>query len=284
MVDSRRMSDDYANHRRETASGISYVDVGTGPPTLFVHGLLTNGRLWRNCFRLLADQRRCIAVDLPGQGHTPPIIDHPTVWTWADAVTELIDELGLDQVHLVGNNTGGAVVQVVMAQHTNRIASCVLTNCDTEGNYPPPRFKPAVPASRLHLFRLARPLLQRTLVRRWILSAGYENASAVPDDVVADYFNPVFGSPAATAAMERFLTSCSDDVLADIHDQLAACHVPTLIVWGTGDLLFSPRWSRWLRDLIPGVSKIVEIDHGRLYFVDERADELVDAMRKHWES
>ena len=64
------MPDEYAAHRR-TAGGISYTDVGEGPVTLFVHGVFTNGRLWRNCFRLLADHRRCIAVDLPGHGSTP---------------------------------------------------------------------------------------------------------------------------------------------------------------------------------------------------------------------
>ncbi len=55
------MTDEFATYRR-TVGGVSFTDVGEGPITLFVHGVFTNGRLWRNCVQLLADRRRCISV------------------------------------------------------------------------------------------------------------------------------------------------------------------------------------------------------------------------------
>ncbi|GAA4910158.1 hypothetical protein GCM10023334_008730 [Nonomuraea thailandensis] len=58
--------------------------------------------------------------------------------------------------------------------------------------------------------------------------------------------------------------------------------VPTLLVWGTGDTFFDLSWARWLRDTIPGVREIVEIEGGRLFFPEERAGELVPHLRRFW--
>lgn len=100
---------------RRSVDGISYVDVGEGPVTVFVHGVFTNALLWRNVMRELAGTRRCIAVDLPGHGRTPPI-GEPSVHGWVDAVATVLRELDLRDVHLVGNDTGGAVVQLLLGR------------------------------------------------------------------------------------------------------------------------------------------------------------------------
>ncbi len=145
------MTDEFAAHRR-TVGGISFTDVGEGPVTLFVHGVLTNGRLWRNCVQLLSDRRRCISVDLPGHGQTSPV-GEPSVWGLADAVDTVVREMGLRDIHLVGNDTGGAVAQVVLTRNPERFASLALTNCDTEGNFPPLALQPAVWAAKAGLLR-----------------------------------------------------------------------------------------------------------------------------------
>lgn len=66
------------------------------------------------------------------------------MWGLADAVGTVIDGLGLREIHLVGNDTGGAVSQVVLTRDPSRFATFALTNCDTEGNFPPAAFRPAV--------------------------------------------------------------------------------------------------------------------------------------------
>ncbi|MGP3947728.1 alpha/beta fold hydrolase [Streptomyces sp. 7N604] len=274
------MPDEYADHRR-TVGGISLTDVGEGPVTLFVHGVFTNGRLWRNAVRLLSDRRRCICVDLPGHGHTPPM-GEPSVWGLADAVDTVIRELDLREVHLVGNDTGGAVAQVVLARNVDRFASFTLTNCDTEGNFPPPMFKPAVWAAKVRLLRAAGPVARVPFLAKQLYRTGYQKPMSLPDDVVTDYVRPIFGNRAGTLFMERLLASMAPDQLSDIREQLSACEVPTLLVWGTGDFFFKLEWARWLQRLIPGATDIVEVPGGRLFYVDERAEELVAALENHW--
>ncbi|MCB1264458.1 MAG: alpha/beta hydrolase [Mycobacterium sp.] len=274
------MTDEYAQYRH-TAAGVSYIDVGEGPITLFVHGVFTNGRLWRNCIRMVADHRRCIAVDLPGHGHTPPA-GEPSVWGLADAVGGLIRELDLHEVHLVGNDTGGAVSQVVLARDMERFASFALTNCDTEGNFPPRAFKPAVWAAKTRLLRVAGPLARTPLLAKQIYRSGYQHASAVPDDVVIDYLTPILGTSEGARFMERLLISMTPDQLSAIRPQLSRCEIPTILVWGTGDIFFGIEWAHWLQRLIPGVTGIVEVPGGRLFYVDERAAELVPALEAHW--
>lgn len=276
------MPDEYAVHRH-TAGGVSYVDVGEGPVTLFVHGVFTNGRLWRNCMRLLSGHRRCIAVDLPGHGHTPPM-GEPSVWGLADAVGTVVRELDLRDIHLVGNDTGGAVCQVVLTRDMDRFASLALTNCDTEGNFPPPMFVPAVWAARIGLLRAARPVLRAPFLGKALLRVGYQQPRYLPDDVVTDYLRPVLGTAEGTRFMETLLTSMSPDQLSTIRARLEECRLPTAIVWGTGDMFFRVKWAHWLQRLIPGASPVVEVPGGRLFFVDERASELVAALEKHWKS
>lgn len=273
------MTDEFADHRHST-DGVSYTDVGQGPVTLFVHGVFTNGRLWRNCVRQLPN-RRCISVDLPGHGHTPPT-GEASVWGLADAVCTVIDRLDLRGIHLVGNDTGGAVSQVVLTRNPERFATFALTNCDTEGNFPPPAFRPAVWAARAGLLKVAKPLARMPTLAKQIYRTGYQNVSAVPDDVIVDYLSPILGTAEGARFMSDLLMSMTPEQLAPIRPLLQKCEVPTAIIWGTGDIFFKRRWADWLVDLIPGANGVVEIPGGRLFYPDERADELVAALKPHW--
>jgi pimeloyl-ACP methyl ester carboxylesterase len=88
----------------------------------------------------------------------------------------------------------------------------------------------------------------------------------------------------AARQSQRLLTSLHARDLLAAEPALARLQVPTLIVWGTGDMFFRTKWAYWLRDTIPGASEVVEIDGGRLFFPDERAAELTAALRRHWEA
>ena len=138
-----------ANRQTLAAPGgdIAYTEFGDGPAALFVHGLATSGALWRNAIEQLTATSRCVAMDLPAHGGSQARKD-ASVSGMADAVAELCDGLGLDQVDLVGNDTGGAVAQIFAARHPERLRSLTLTNCDTEGNFPPPGFAPIVETAR----------------------------------------------------------------------------------------------------------------------------------------
>ncbi|WP_158852415.1 alpha/beta fold hydrolase [Saccharothrix deserti] len=272
------MTDEFAAHRRSVGE-ISYLDVGEGPVTVFVHGVFTNALLWRNCLRRLAGHRRCIAIDLPGHGHTPPVAD-ASVDGLASAVRTVLTALELTDVHLVGNDTGGAVCQLVYAADPGRFASLVLTNCDTEGNFPPPLFRPAVHLARLGLLSLLRPLVKAPRVVRQAYRIGYQHPA--PPEIISSFVGPVLGSPSGRRFMRELLSSMDSRRLARINPALRECRIPVALIWGTGDPLFAPRWASWLKDLIPGATDVVPIPGGRLFFVDDRADEFVTALRNHW--
>ena len=103
-------------HRRTVASrsGVtSYLDIGTGPPAVFVHGLATSAYLWRNVIPRLAEQRRCLAPDLPLHGRTPASAGRDVSLDGLAAfVEDFCAALELPSLDLVANHTGGAIAQV----------------------------------------------------------------------------------------------------------------------------------------------------------------------------
>ena len=130
---------------------MAYVDHGDGgagtPAALFVHGVLVNADIWRNVMWEVGGLRRCIAPDLPAHGATPLPHDDAadlSLRGLADMLNELCDRLGLAQVDVVGNDTGGTIAQVFAAHYPERIRTLTLTNCDVHDNFPPEAFKPFV--------------------------------------------------------------------------------------------------------------------------------------------
>jgi hypothetical protein len=98
---------------------------------------------------------------------------------------------------------------------------------------------------------------------------------ALPLEVVRSYLEPLIGTKDLARQGQRWIASLRNRDLAAVEPALTRLTVPTLIVWGTGDIFFRPRYAHWLRDTIPGVTEVVTIDGGRLFFPDERAADLV---------
>ena len=122
---------------------IRYSETGDGPPIVFVHGLLVDGRLWRKVTPLLEDRFRCIVPDLPLGSHTTPMnpdadLSPPGL---ARIVSGFLEALDLQDVILVANDTGGAISQITAANHPERIGRLILTNCDAFENFLPPAFR-----------------------------------------------------------------------------------------------------------------------------------------------
>ena len=271
----------------DTKSGpVGYIDVGSGRPALFVHGVGTSGLLWRNVIGALKDERRCIALDLPLHGRTPVRPGQDLSLTGlANVVEDFCAALGLTGVDLVANDTGGAVAQIVAAHQPERLATVTLTNCETQGNVPPLAFKPTVWLARAGLFApLFGPRLLRNLpaTRKRAYGTGYQDIGKLPLPVVRSYLEPLIGTKDLARQYQRWIASLRNRDLAAVERALRRLIVPTLIVWGTGDIFFRPRYAHWLRDTIPGVTEVVTIDGGRLFFPDERAADLVPHLRAHW--
>src|SRR6202048_2544807 len=128
----------------ETPSGrISYASAGSGPVALFVHGVVLNKHLWRHQLAGLSELRRCIAVDLLAHGDTEIAPDqNVSVTANAQMLKEVLDALQLDQVDLVGNDSGGGIAQIFGALNPQRVRTLILTDCDTHDNWPPEALQP----------------------------------------------------------------------------------------------------------------------------------------------
>jgi pimeloyl-ACP methyl ester carboxylesterase len=131
------------------------------------------------------------------------------------------------------------------------------------------------PASRLLLGRPA-------LARRVVYGSGYEHPERVGLEVIRAYLEPLVGTPKARRQFNHWLASMNPRDLLAAEPALRRLQVPTLVVWGTGDVFFHRRRAHWLRATIPGVTQVVELEGARLFFPDERADELVPHLRRHW--
>jgi pimeloyl-ACP methyl ester carboxylesterase len=267
------------------AGEIAYVDIGEGPPAVFVHGLFTSSFLWRNVIARVRKTRRCIAFDLPGHGRTTVPADRALALPdQAHALGALCDELGLESFDLVGNDTGGAIAQVFATSQPTRVRSLVVNNCDAHDQAPPQPFMPTVElAARGQLAPLMVNVLDDLDVARQGLAQGYEHPELVDGETIGEYFRP-FSTLAGARLLERAITSLRAEDLIAIEPRLATLDVPTLIVWGTGDIFFEVRWAYWLRDAIMGAERVVEIENAKLFLPDERAAQFAPLLRQHWES
>jgi len=278
---------DAHRHTVTTRSGdVSYLDVGTGPVALFVHGVGTNAYLWRNVIGAVARPgRRCVALDLPLHGRTPvnPGQDL-SVAALASVLDDFCDALGLTGVDLVANDTGGAIAQVFAARHPGRLATLALTNCDVSENLPPEAFKPVVElAAAGELAPSALALLDDIDTAAQVsFGDAYEFFERADRAVIRGYLEPCVGTIERGREFERLLTSLDAGDLAAVEPELRMLSVPTLVVWGTGDAFFDVSWAYWLRDTIPGVTRVVTIDGARLFFPEERPMDLVPHLEQHW--
>ena len=291
MPDPTSALDRY-RRRVDTPVGLaSCLDTGgPGRAALFVHGLATSSYLWRNVIGRLEGQRRCVAVDLPIHGQTPVTAGQDlSLPGLARFLVGCCDALELADVDLVANDTGGAIAQVFAAEHADRLHTLTLTNCEAHDNLPPRGLRiahllaRADQASGLGLLARLGPRLGRTpAARRRFYRTGYEDIASLPDEIARAWVQPLFATPTAAREYVRMFASIRADDLLAAEPALRRLEVPTLIVWGTGDRFFAPSWAAWLHDTIPGATEVVELDGARLFFPDERADELTTALCRHW--
>jgi pimeloyl-ACP methyl ester carboxylesterase len=273
----------------QTASGrISYTEQGTGPVALFVHGVLLNGHLWRHQLANLSDIRRCIAVDLLAHGDTKIAPDQDvSVTANAKMLKEFLDALHINQVDLVGNDSGGGIAQIFAALYPERVRSLTLTDCDTHDNWPPEAFKPflAMAAGGGLRGTLDAMLSDKSVYRSpEALGPAYEHPERLSDDSIETYLRPLVRTEQRTRDLQRFLAAFDNKHTLAIEAQLKTLKAPTLIVWGTDDVYFDVKWSHWLADNIPGTRRRVEFKGARIFFPEERWEEFNKELREHWQA
>src|ERR1700751_2840279 len=273
-------------HRVETPSGrISSAAAGAGPVALFVHGVVLNKHLRRHQLDGLSDIRRCIAVNLLAHGDTE-ITPNQNVSVTANAtmLKEVLDALNIDQVDLVGNDSGGGIAQIFAALNPERVRTLTLTNCDTHDNWPPEAFQPFVEMVKAGGLRdtLNAMLADKTIFRSpSALGPAYERPETVTDEDIETYLRPLVRTEQRTRDLQRFIVAFDNKQTRAIEPQLRELRAPPLIVWGTDDVYFPVKWAHWLAETIPGAKPSVELAGARIFFPEERAGEFNRLLRDH---
>ena len=281
--------DDFAAMRQfvELPQGrIAYVEHGHGAAALFIHGVPLNGYHWRHQIAALGDMRRCVCPDLMGLGASDIAPGTPIDFVaQATMLIDLINALAIDQFDLVGNDSGGAIAQIVATRAPGRIRSLTLTNCDTHGNWPPPAFLPILDLAKAGQlgFAFAAFLADSALARsEQGLGLAFEYPDRLTPELVRAYLGPLVASPARMNLLNAYVAAIDvppgDDLLA----ALQAFDRPTLIAWGDADVFFGTDCARWLARTIPGTRHCEIVRGAKLFFAEERPDVLNALLREHW--
>lgn len=266
----------------DTASGrIAYVEQGSGPVALFIHGVPLNGFHWRHIMAAMQDRRRCVALDLMGLGYTEisPNQDVSFV-AQAKMIRQFIDAMGFDRVDLIANDSGGGISQIFAANNPGRLRSLTLTNCDTHDNWPPSSVAQNMEAARKgNLVDLYAALIDDSAARYTRMSRGYADSRVLSEEVFRVYIDPLRSSKERRDNFHRYWTSFDNAQTVAIEPLLRQLKVPTLIVWGLDDIFFDVKWAYWLQKTIPGAVRVVEVPDAKLFFAEDRPQALINPLR-----
>jgi pimeloyl-ACP methyl ester carboxylesterase len=260
---------------------IHYRDVGEGPPLVFVHGLLVNGLLWRKVVPLLSDRFRCIVPDLPLGSHATPMsagadLSPPGL---AKATADFLAALDLDGVTLVANDTGGAVAQVLVTRHPERVGRLVLTSCDMFDNFLPPMFRPLqllahVPGS---IYVIAQAMRFRPL-QRTPLAFGWLAKHGIDAQVADEYLNGVRTSPGVRRDAAKVLKAISPRYTQEAARALRGFDRPVLLAWSREDRFFPVEDARRMADLLPR-ARLELIDDSYTFVSEDQPQSLARLVR-----
>ena len=233
---------------------IRYHDTGSGPPVVFVHGALVNANLWRKVVGELSPAHRCVALDLPLGAHLVPMpaqadVSPPAL---ADLIADAIAALDLDDVTLVGNDTGGALCQLVVTRRPERIGRLVLTSCDAFDNFPPKAMQPAMPVLRLPgvVAVLSAPM-RLGAVRKRLLTLMQATKRPVDQRAADSYALPIALDAGVRRDTQKLLAGLDKRYTLEAAEALRRFDRPALIAWSREDKFFPPRHAERLAELLP---------------------------------
>jgi pimeloyl-ACP methyl ester carboxylesterase len=265
---------------RLTAGPLRYFDSGEGPPIVFVHGLFVNANLWRKVVPLLARSFRCISLDLPFGSHALPM-DREADLSEAgvvDLIAEAVEALDLDEVTLVGMNTGGAVCQFLVTQRPERVGRLVLCSCDYRDTFPPrifwhlkllPLLSPIVPL-------LFAPTRLRA-VRRLPNVFGRLSREPAEGRVEDTWVLPGLEDARIRADVNKVISIFDQRRLNEADDLLSRFERPALIAWSGDDQVFPISDARRLASELPQ-ARLELIEGARTFSMEDEPGRLASLI------
>lgn len=267
---------------------IAYVERGMGNVALFLHGFPLNGFQWRGALERLSPYRRCIAPDFLAMGYTQ-VGDGQDVGPDAQVamLVALLDALRIASVDLVANDSGGAIAQLLLVRHPQRVRTLLLTNCDVETDSPPAAMLPVIELSRQGKFVdqwLGAWRADKALARsaQGIGGMCYADPSNPTDEAIDTYFTPLLSSERRKALVHAYAIALERNPLEGIAVQLVHSIVPVRIVWGMDDNIFSADSPDYLNHTLGNSCGVRKLEHGKLFWPEERPDVIAEEARFLW--
>jgi pimeloyl-ACP methyl ester carboxylesterase len=251
---------------------MNVVDLGSGPPVIFIHGLSGCWQNWLEQLPFFAREHRVIAVDLPGFGQSEMPAEEISISGYADAIDELMEKLELTEARIVGNSMGGFIGAELAIQHPQRVERLVLvaaaglsiesirTERTTGLRH---RAENIVFFSLGHIASRATTVALRPRLRAALLLTVAAHPAKLPGPLAAQQ---VLGSgkPGFSDALEAMCRY-------PLRDRLEKIACPTFIVWGDKDLLVPVKDAAIFEELIPDARKVIYKDTGHVSMMERPA-------------
>ncbi len=274
---------------------VNVVEVGSGPPILFIHGHAGAWQNWLEQLPVLAARHRCVAADLPGFGRSPLPRERITMSLYAELLDELMDALGLDAAVVVGNSMGGFVAAELAIKFPARVERVALVSAAgvARAYVRLPRWLMSRYSERAlellsPLLDAPEPQLRRLSVRPGLRRAILGLICTHPEKISPQLaYELAVGSGAKPGAG----VAAGEIARYDFRDRLEEIACPVLIVWGDRDRVIPPSGADEFARLIPDSRKVIFEDTGHVPmierpvrfnalledFIAEAPDEDVDA-------
>ncbi|GLE54595.1 alpha/beta fold hydrolase [Mycobacterium montefiorense] len=263
-----------------SAGTIHYEATGpeNGRPVVFVHGYMMGRELWRQVSERLAGLGlRCIAPTFPFGAHAQPLRPgaDQTIYGVARIVADVIAALDLEDVVLVGNDTGGLVTQLVAVHYPERLGGLVFTSCDAFEHFPPPILKPVILAAKTTTtFRAVTQAMRSSLVRKRAFD-GLAHSNI--DHLTKLWVRPAQNDAAIAEDLRQFTLSLRSEVASGVAARLHEIDMPTLVAWSADDVFFPQEDGRRMAATIPN-ARLEVIDDARTYSMVDQPDRLAELM------
>lgn len=260
---------------------IRYHDQGAGQPLVFLHGALSNSHTWSKVVKIISKQYRCIVPDLPLGGHTVPFDDLADLSPLgiAEILDQFVDALGLADMVLIGNDTGGAYAQIYTMLHPEKVARLVLSNCDALEVFPPQQFASLQPSVRIpgylwvmaQLFRF-KPFLKTPMV------LGLLSHTLSKENIYDFYIKSFITTPGVRRDFKKVVLGWSPQLTQQAATALANFPRPVLLIWGEDDrALFPLELGRRLAAVFPHV-QFERVAGALTYVQEDQPDEFAKRL------
>jgi pimeloyl-ACP methyl ester carboxylesterase len=265
---------------------VAYYEEGSGAPLLLLHGCPFSSFVWRKVTPRLVPSYHCLAPDLLGLGDTETLWDADlSLRSQAAMALGFLDELGIERAHLVGHDHGGAVAQLLAAEHPNRIDRLVLSNVEAYDNWPSPTERPFVRVTQV-------PILGDLVLWLWSQPALFRltllEAHAVHDpqvltpELLHGYIRANLSDAHRRQKTRRFLTGQLDPshsrVTLELLPGLRHFDHPTLLLWGEDDPHFGPQWAERLHQDVPGSVGVELLPHTGHLLMEEQPERFAELV------